>query len=55
MLNAEICHRDLLMLCDNDIRKWILHNTILIKSSKTTILNCPLLDNTFSDIIFENH
>ena len=51
---AESCHHDKLMLCANNIRKWLLNNNLLINSSKTILLNISLSNFVFPDIIFDN-
>ena len=51
---AEYCHIDTLMLCANNIRKWLLNNNVLINSSKTMFLNISLSNFVFPDIIFDN-
>ena len=51
---AESCHHDKLMLCANNILKWLLNNNLLINSSKTMLLNISLSNFVFPDIIFDN-
>ena len=51
---AESCHHDTLMLCANNIRKWLLNNNLLINSSTTMLLNIYLSNFVFPDIIFDN-
>ena len=58
---AESCHHDKLILCANNIRKWLLNNNLLINSSKTIVyiyaymlLNISLSNFVFPDIIFDN-
>ena len=51
---AESCHHDKLMLCENNIRIWLLNNNVLVNSSKTMLLNSFLSNFVFPDIIFDN-
>ena len=51
---AESCYQDKLMLCANNIRKWLLNNNVLINNSKTMILNISRSNFVFPDIIFDN-
>ena len=51
---AESCHHDKLMLCANNIRKWLLNNNVLINSSQTMLLNISLSNFVIPDIIFDN-
>ena len=52
-IDAEYYHHDKLILCSNNIRKW-LNNNLLIISSKTMLLNISLSNFIFPDIIFDN-
>ena len=51
---TKSCHHDKLMLCANNIRKWLINNNVLINSSKTMILNTSLSNFVFPYIIFDN-
>ena len=51
---SESCHHDTLMLCVNNIRKWLLNINLLIHCSTTMLLNICLSNFVFPEIIFDN-
>ena len=44
----------IIILCANNIRKWLLNNNLIINSSKTMLLNIYHSNFVFPDIIDDN-